>query len=111
MTHIPEVSVHDVKQHIDLGSAILLLDVRQPDEHRVAKIRGAELIPLPELEKRIDDVRALANGRPIITHCHHGARSLRAAEILRKAGFEDVKSMAGGIDLWSQYIDPAIPRY
>lgn len=106
-----EVSVSDVDAMRKRGDAFLLLDVRQPEEFAICKIDGAQLIPLHDLESRVDDVKRLAAGKPVVTQCHHGGRSLSAAAILRKAGLADVKSMAGGIDLWSLQIDAKVPRY
>lgn len=106
-----EVSVSDVDAMRKRGEAFLLLDVRQPEEFAICKIEGAQLIPLHDLESRVDDVKRLAAGKAVVTQCHHGGRSLSAAAILRKAGLADVKSMAGGIDQWSLQIDAKVPRY
>lgn len=106
-----EISAVDVKQRLDSGEPFLLLDVRQPEEHTQARITGAHLLPLPELQERIEEVRALAAGRPIIAHCHHGHRSVQAAAILRQAGLGHALSMAGGIDAWSRAVDGRVPRY
>jgi rhodanese-related sulfurtransferase len=98
----------------DPGSNALLLDVRTADEHRRANIQGAILIPLHELERRIDEVQDELEAnpqRPVIVYCHHGMRSLRAASFLQAKGITQARSMAGGIDLWSIDIDPGVPRY
>ncbi|MGD9691961.1 MAG: rhodanese-like domain-containing protein [Phycisphaerales bacterium] len=88
----------------------LLLDCRTQEEFARARIEGALLVPLHEMGEAIEDLREHAE-RTIVVHCHHGRRSLQAAAILRRAGFTDVRSMAGGIDLWSIDIDPGVPRY
>ena len=106
-----EVTVDEVAAMKSRGEDFLLLDVRQPEEFAICKIEGATLIPLGELGQRLDDLRDLADGRPVIAHCHHGVRSLTAAALLKQAGFENVCSMSGGIDAWSAKIDPKIPRY
>ena len=106
-----EVSVQDVQQMRKRGEAFFLLDVRQPEEFGICKIEGATLIPLGELAQRLDDLRDMAEGRPIVAHCHHGVRSLSAAALLRQAGLPNVKSMAGGIDAWSVQVDPSVARY
>jgi rhodanese-related sulfurtransferase len=96
------------------SSNALLLDVRTADEHRRAAIAGAILIPLHELERRIDEVQDELEPnpqRPVIVYCHHGMRSLRAASFLQAKGVKQARSMAGGIDLWSIDIDRAVPRY
>ena len=92
------------KGHPDL----LVLDVREPHEHEIARIEGAKLIPLSQLPDRLGD---LDGHREIVTHCHHGARSLKALEILKAAGFSKVRSLRGGIDAWSVNVDSNVPRY
>lgn len=106
-----ECSVEEVKQALASGKPMLLIDVREPDEHRICRIDGAVLIPLGQLPQKAEEIRELAAGRPVVAHCHHGGRSLSAAAVLRESGIAGVKSMAGGIDEWSLRIDPAVPRY
>src|SRR3989454_1145626 len=90
-----------------IGS-IQALDVREPHEHEIARIEGAKLIPLSQLPDRLGD---LDGHQEIVTHCHHGARSLKALEILKAAGFSKVRSLRGGIDAWSVNVDSSVPRY
>src|SRR5881296_1185425 len=92
------------KQNPDL----LVLDVREPHEHEIARIEGAKLIALSQLPDRLGD---LDGHQEIVTHCHHGARSLKALEILKAAGFSKVRSLRGGIDAWSVNVDSSVPRY
>jgi rhodanese-related sulfurtransferase len=89
---------------------VVLLDVRTPGEWEVAKIQGAILLPLSELPHRIHEI-AHHQSKPVIVHCHHGMRSLRAVKWLREQGFVHAKSLAAGIDGWSLWIDPSVPRY
>lgn len=91
----------------------LLLDCRRQDEWDHCRIAGAVLVPMDQVPERLDDIEDLAGGkdRPIIVYCHHGRRSLSVTAALRQAGFSDVKSMAGGIELWSVDVDPSVPRY
>lgn len=89
---------------------ILLLDCRTPEEHAIARIDGAVLIPMQELPGRLEEIERFRRAR-IIVHCHHGMRSLRVARWLRDQGFARASSMAGGIDAWSERIDPEVPRY
>ena len=103
-----EVTALDLKQELEAGKPILLLDVREPHEYEIASIEGARLIPLGELPERL---RELDDHAEIVTHCHHGARSLKALEILRAAGFSKVRSLKGGIDAWAVNVDPELPRY
>ena len=105
-----EVSVHEVKRMLDTREDLALVDVREVDEHGIARIEGAQLVPLSVFASRLGDLEARADERMVIL-CHHGQRSLQAAVFLREQGFADVKSMAGGIDAWSRAIDPTVPRY
>ncbi len=86
------------------------LDCREPDEYETAAIPGATLLPMSELRERLEELEPHRDRR-IVVHCHHGGRSLQVAQFLRRNGFEQAQSMAGGIDQWSQQIDPSIPRY
>jgi len=105
-----EVDVQTVKAVRDSGESFLLLDVRQPEEFETAKIEGSVLIPMGELADRLDELAAHQNDR-IIVHCHHGGRSMQVTHALRARGFAKAQNMDGGIDAWSQQIDPDVPRY
>ncbi len=105
-----EVSAEDVKQMREGGEDFLLLDVRQPEEYAIARIEGAKLVPLGELPASLPSLLEHAD-KPVVTHCHMGMRSLQAAAFLRQQGFENVRSMAGGIDAWSSRVDASVPRY
>ena len=105
-----EVSPRELRELLKGPDAPLVLDVRTEQERAIACIAGSMLVPLAELESRIESLRDHED-RPIVTQCHHGVRSLRAAAALRRAGFEQVRSLAGGIHLWSVDIDPSVPIY
>lgn len=105
-----EIDVASVAALQREGAPFLFLDCRRDDEHVTAAIPGTQLIPMHELRERIGELEPHRQGR-IVVHCHHGGRSLQVAAALRQAGFEKAQSMAGGIDDWSQSIDPSIPRY
>ncbi|MGI8890050.1 MAG: molybdopterin-synthase adenylyltransferase MoeB [Chthoniobacterales bacterium] len=105
---IPQVRVQELKQRMQGDSAFTLLDVREPFEHEMARIDGANLIPLGELPGRW---RELDREKETFVYCHSGVRSQRAAEFLRSNGFARVANVAGGIDAWSEKIDPDVPRY
>ena len=89
---------------------LLLLDVRNPDEFETARLEGARLIPLPELEKRLAEI-ADWKDRPVVVYCHLGGRSATACGILAAQGFSRVENLDGGIDAWSITVDPGVPRY
>ena len=92
------------------GEDLLLLDCREPDEIALVRIAGAVLLPLGELPARLGELEPHRHRR-IVVHCHHGGRSLRAANWLRAQGFSQAQSLAGGIDASAQEIDPRLPRY
>ncbi len=99
--------VHKLKNQTD---KILLLDVREPKEWQYTRIEGAILIPLDQLLRRLEELK-LAREKHIVVYCHHGDRSLLAAELLRDSGFTMVHSLSGGIEAWSILVDPAVRRY
>ncbi len=87
-----------------------LLDVRNPGEHAFAAIPGSRLIPLGELSERTDELEDWRD-REVVVYCHHGIRSAHAIVLLRTAGFTRLTNLSGGIDRWSEEVDPALPRY
>jgi rhodanese-related sulfurtransferase len=109
-----EVTPRETKKSLaDPAAAPILLDCRKPEEWQTTHIDGAVLIPMAEIEKRAEELETDDGARdgPIIVHCHHGVRSMRVTAALRAMGFSNVRSMAGGIDLWSIDIDPCVRRY
>src|SRR6059058_309974 len=105
---IPEMSPHELKRRMDAGEPFELIDVREPFESEIARIDGAKLIPLGEITERLDE---LNRERPIVVHCHSGTRSAQAARLLQQRGFGNVYNLEGGIDAWSDQIDPNVPKY
>ena len=105
---IPQIQPADLKALLDSGQPVLLLDVRQPEEHAFCALPGSVLIPLGELAARVEEVQP--EGATVVVYCHHGVRSLSGAAILARAGVAAF-SLAGGIDRWSLAVDPAVPRY
>jgi sulfur-carrier protein adenylyltransferase/sulfurtransferase len=105
---VPEIAVGELERRMKSGGAFILLDVREPFEFEMARIEGANLIPLGELPARWQE---LDREKEIFVFCHSGVRSAQAAEFLRSAGFPKVTNVAGGIDAWSEEIDSEVPRY
>ncbi len=103
-----EITAQDLKAEWEGNPDLLVIDVREPHEYEIAHIAGAVLIPLGELPDRLGE---LDGHRAVVTHCHHGARSLKALEILKAAGFAKVRSLRGGIDAWAVNVDSSLPRY
>ena len=104
-----ELDVRSVQQMQAAGERFTLLDVREPHEVATAAIAGSLRVPMKQVPARLADLGDKA-GR-IVVHCHHGGRSLRVTHYLRQQGYEQAQNMSGGIDAWSQQIDPAVPRY
>src|SRR6266481_5210127 len=105
---IPEMSPQELKRRMDAGEPFELIDVREPFEYEIARIDGAKLIPLGEIAERLDE---LEREQPIIAHCHSGMRSAQAVRLLQRRGFGNVYNLEGGIDAWSEQIDPNVPQY
>ena len=106
---IPQITVETLKKKLDAKEDFFLLDVREPHEVPIASL-GAPLIPVGELEKRVGELAAHKD-REIIIHCRSGARSQKAALILKNAGFKNPENLAGGILAWADKIDPTMPKY
>jgi rhodanese-related sulfurtransferase len=105
-----EVDVQTVATWLESGHDFLLLDVREDDEHAIARIDGAVLVPMSQLGERFPEI-AEHRDRHVVVHCHHGGRSMQVTEVLRARGFERAQNMAGGIDRWSVEVDSSVPRY
>lgn len=105
-----EVDCETVHQLQSVGTPFLFIDCREADEYEATHIEGTSLLPMSELQARVDELDSSRDAL-IVIHCHHGGRSLRVARWLRAQGFPKAQSMAGGIDAWSQRIDPTVPRY
>jgi rhodanese-related sulfurtransferase len=104
------ISITETQQLLDSGVRLRLIDVREPDEFAICKLDGAELLPLSTFAEQFA-ARLPEFDERILVYCHHGMRSMRAAEYLAKRGYTHVSSIEGGIDAWSQDIDPSVPRY
>jgi rhodanese-related sulfurtransferase len=105
-----EIDCQSVKKSLDAGEDLLILDCREADEYAAAHIDQAKLIPMSEIADRLRELEPHRD-RHIVVHCHHGGRSRRVVRWLREQGFSQVQNLTGGIDQWSQEIDPSVPRY
>lgn len=104
---IPQMNVHELKQRLDAGEDLYILDVREPYEYQIANI-GGTLIPMNDVPQRLAEID---RNREIIVHCKMGGRSQRVAEFLANQGYPNVKNLAGGITAWADQIDPKVPKY
>ena len=106
----PEIDCGVVKLKIEAGEDFLLLDCREEDEYQLVHLPQSRLIPMSEIQERIIELEPHRE-KEIVVYCHHGMRSLQVTLWLLQQVFADVKSLAGGIDQWSQKIDPSLRRY
>jgi sulfur-carrier protein adenylyltransferase/sulfurtransferase len=104
---VPEISASELKQRLDQGDDLFILDVREPHEYQICNLKG-HLIPLGELPRRVHE---LDSSHEIVAHCRSGKRSAEAVDFLRKAGFRKIHNLHGGILAWSTEVDPSVPRY
>lgn len=105
-----EITPQQLKQRLDAGEEMLILDVRDLGEYSIAHIDGARLVPLDALPGRLTSLADWRN-RPVVIYCHRGERSMRAMEILKDHGFTELKILDGGINSWCQEVEPHKPRY
>jgi rhodanese-related sulfurtransferase len=104
---VPGIQVEELKQRLDAGENLFLLDVREEHEYEISNI-GGHLIPLPELLGRVHELDA---SQEIIALCKMGTRSAKAVQLLRQAGFPKVLNLTGGIHAWSDRVDPKVRKY
>ena len=108
---VRSVSVTDLARRLEQakaeGGALRLYDVRSQQERDAAAIAGAVLLD----DAVVEEIAALPRDTPLYFHCHHGGRSQRAAEHFIEQGFVEIYNVVGGIDAWSQEVDPSVPRY
>lgn len=103
-----EITTHELKKMMDEKKSFTLIDVREPHEYQICRIKGSLLVPLATIANQINKLDQTGE---IITYCYKGQRSYKAANFLKEMGFGRVRSLDGGIIAWSQDIDPKIPTY
>jgi adenylyltransferase/sulfurtransferase len=103
-----EITAVELKQRIDRGDALRIIDVREPNEYQINRIAGSTLIPLGDVPKRFVELNP---EEEIVVHCKVGGRSAKAADFLRSAGFKRVLNLKGGILDWIDKVDPSQPKY
>ena len=103
-----EITSVELKQRLDRGDKLKIVDVREPNEYQINRIPGSELIPLGDIPKRHGE---LNKNDEIVVHCKMGGRSAKAADFLRSVGFTRVLNLKGGILDWVDKVDPTQPKY
>ncbi len=106
---VPETTVQQLKQKRDAGDAPFVLDVREPYEAEIASLGADQLIPVDQLEDRLDEL-GVDKDEEFVVHCRSGGRSEKATRMLRKKGYK-ASNLKGGVLAWSDEIDPDVPRY
>src|SRR5438552_886800 len=102
-----EMQVEQLKERLDRGDDVYILDVREPHEYQICNL-GGHLIPLGDLPNRVNE---LDTSKEIVAHCRSGVRSAKAVNFLRQAGFKKVHNLAGGVLAWADRVDPKMPKY
>ena len=105
-----EITPAELKEKLDRGEQITIIDVREPHEWQIANLEsyGSKLIPLGQFPSRLNE---LNSADEIVVHCKMGGRSAKAYEMLKKAGFKKIKNLKGGITAWADQVDRAMPKY
>lgn len=107
---VPTITPLELKERLDRGERITLLDVREPFEHEIANLDalGAKLIPLGELPDRLSEIDPYGE---VVVFCRVGGRSAKAVKQLHAAGLRRARNLKGGIIAWAREVDPSVPRY
>ena len=113
---VSQLSASDLKGRLDRGEAVVVLDVREDHERDLCAIptppNAIDLhIPMGQVPARLEELRAEVGSAPLVVYCHLGMRSMTVASWLVKRGLQDVHNLEGGIDAWSEAVDPNLPRY
>ena len=109
VTQIPEISVTELKQRLDSGEDIQIIDVREAHEVAVASLPNTTHIPLGQVLNRMSEIDP---DRETVVHCKMGGRSAKAIEALKRSGFKgSLMNLKGGITAWSNEVDPTVPKY
>lgn len=105
---IKQISATELQTRIQNEPHLFLLDVREANEFKYARIANSVLIPLNQIPQRLDE---LDPEQEMVVICHHGVRSRQACMYLIHSGFKNVINLTGGIDAWSCECDSSVPRY
>ncbi|MFL6208033.1 MAG: molybdopterin-synthase adenylyltransferase MoeB [Pyrinomonadaceae bacterium] len=104
-----EITATELKQRLDSGDDLQIIDVREPHEYEIARLEQAKLIPLGQVVGRMSEIDPQ---RETVVHCKMGGRSAKAIEALQRAGFAGrLVNLKGGITAWSNEVDPSVPKY
>jgi sulfur-carrier protein adenylyltransferase/sulfurtransferase len=103
------ITATELKQRLDNGDDIQIIDVREQNEFDFCRIPDTTLIPLGQVMARMSEVDA---NRTTVVHCKMGGRSAKAIENMQAAGFVgELINLQGGITAWSNEVDSSVPKY
>ncbi len=106
---LEEITAGELKQRLDRGDDLQIIDVREPNEYEIARMSESRLIPLGQVVARMNEIDS---ARETVVHCKMGGRSAKAIEALKRAGFSGrLINLKGGITAWSNEVDPSVPKY
>jgi len=105
---VTSLSAQHLRERLDAGDTLTVLDVREPEEIAIARFDGALEIPMQDIPARVGE---LDPGAEIVVVCHHGVRSAHVAMFLVDQGFSRVLNLTGGIDAWALEVDRSLTRY
>ncbi len=103
-----DITVGQLKEKLDAGDALRIVDVREPHEWEIVHIEGADLIPLGDILERMNELDTAEN---LVLMCKSGVRSAKALHTLRDAGFRKLKNLKGGVLAWAREVDTSLPVY
>ncbi len=104
-----EITSTELKERLDRGDDIQILDVREDNEVAIARIPNSIHIPMGQVLSRIDEIDP---ERETVVHCKGGGRSARVIEALQRSGYQGkLANLKGGILGWSTEVDPTVPKY
>ena len=104
-----EMTATELKQRLEKGDDIQIIDVREDNEVAIGRIPNSKHIPLAQVLNRMDEIDP---NRETVVHCKMGGRSARAIDALQRSGFKGkLINLRGGIIGWSNEVDPSVPKY
>ncbi len=104
------ITAAELKDMLDRGDGIFLIDVREPNEYEIVSIPGATLIPKGEILSGAA-LEKLPQDKRIVLHCKSGQRSAECLAVVQNAGFADAVHVGGGVLAWISQVDPSLPSY
>jgi adenylyltransferase/sulfurtransferase len=104
------ITATELKEMLDRGDDIFLVDVREPNEYEIVSIPGAVLIPKDQFLSGAA-LERLPQDKRVVLHCKSGARSAECLAVLKNAGFADAAHLGGGVLAWISQVDPSLPAY